>query len=76
LVLRGARWPDPTLRARVTRRAGALVLEYLDDVVGFFWHYDIISELLDHVEKDHLEITLRDREHPSIEDPPRLGPED
>lgn len=76
LVLRGACWPDPTLRGRVSRRAGAVVLEYRDDVVGFFWHYDIIGELLDHVEKDRLEITLRDREHPSIEDRPQLGPQD
>ena len=60
IVLRGARWPDPALRGRVSHRSGLIVLEYRDDIAGYFWHYDIISELLGHVEKGHFEVTLLD----------------
>ncbi len=60
VVLRAAVWDDTALRGRLTRRAGALVLEYRDDGVGCFWRYDIIAELLDHVEQGHLELELRD----------------
>ncbi len=62
VVVRAAVWDEPALRGRLTRRAGALVLEYRDDGVGCFWRYDIIAELLDHVEQGHLELELRDEE--------------
>jgi hypothetical protein len=73
IVLRGARWPDCALRGRVTHRTGLIVLEYRDDIAGYFWHYDIIGELLDHVEKGHFEVTLLDQQQQSIENPPRFG---
>jgi len=76
VVLRGAHWPDPGLRGRLSQRAGAIVLEYRDDVAGFFWHYDLIAELLDHAERGHLEATLRDSEARKLEDLPRLGIEE
>jgi len=62
VIVRAAVWDDPALRGRLMRRAGALVLEYRDDGVGCFWRYDIIAELLDHVEQGHLELDLRDED--------------
>jgi hypothetical protein len=55
-------WPDPRLRGRVTQRAGALVLEYRDEGAGYFWHLDLIAELLSYVEQGHLQISLHDPE--------------
>jgi hypothetical protein len=46
VVLRGVRVPDPLFRGRVSERKGVVVLEYRDAEVGYFWHYDIIEELL------------------------------
>lgn len=66
IILRAARWPDPTLRGRVSQRAGALVLEYRDDGAGYFWHLDIIGELLGYVEQGIFEITLREAEDFSL----------
>jgi hypothetical protein len=66
LVVRAAVWSDPTLRGRLTRRAGTLVLEYRDDGLGCFWRYDIIAELLEHVEQGHLELELRDEIPPPV----------
>ncbi len=77
ILLRGARWPDPTLRGHILRSQGVVVIEYRDDVAGYFWHYDIISELLDHVEEGHLVVSLRDGggKSKSIEEVPHLGPD-
>ena len=66
ILLRACRWPDPGLRGRVTRRAGAIVLEYRDDGAGYFWHLDLIAELLSYVEQGHLQFSLRDPEDPSL----------
>ncbi len=76
IIVRGAKWPDPTLRGRVSQRAGAIVIEYRDDVAGYFWHFDIINELLDHVVQGRFEISLTDRPRRSIAEPPELGPDD
>ena len=76
IIVRGAKWPDPSLRGRVSQRAGAIIIEYRDDVAGYFWHIDIINELLDHVEEGRFEISLFDRPRRTIAEPPRLGPEE
>ncbi len=73
IILRAARWPDAGLRGRVSRRHGALLVEYRDDVAGFFWHLDIIDELLTCIENGQLEVTLRDAERSTIADTPRHG---
>ncbi len=64
--VRACRWPDPGLRGRVTRRAGAIVLEYRDDGAGYFWHLDLVAELLSYVEQGHFQLSLRDPEDPSL----------
>lgn len=66
ILLRAARWPDARLRGRISQRAGALVLEYRDDGAGYFWHLDIISELLDYVEQGHFEVALHEAEDVSL----------
>lgn len=66
IILRAARWPDASLRGRLSQRAGALVLEYRDDGAGYFWHLDIIGELLHYVEQGIFEITLREGEDVSL----------
>lgn len=60
ILLRSCRWPDPGLRGRVRRSHGAIVVEYRDDVAGYFWHFDIISELLRHVERGEFDVISRD----------------
>jgi len=62
IILRGVREPDPRWRGRLTTRPGALVLEYRDATVGFFWHHDIIRELLDLAEQGATDAVLRDDE--------------
>jgi hypothetical protein len=58
LLLRGVRTPDAAFRGRVAERAHCLVIEYRDDLPGFFWHYEIIEELLDRVERGERSFTV------------------
>ena len=62
IVLRGVRDPDPLWRGRLTERPSHFLLEYRDATVGFFWHHDIIRELLDLLEQGQTDVTLRDEE--------------
>jgi len=62
IILRGARDPDPLWRGRLTERPSHFLLEYRDATVGFFWHHDIIRELLDLLEQGQTEAVLTDRE--------------
>ncbi|MBC7286666.1 MAG: hypothetical protein H5T86_01200 [Armatimonadetes bacterium] len=74
IFVRGAKWPDSRLKGRVSERAGAVIVEYRDETAGYFWHIDIIDELLDHVEQGQYEIELVDNTRRSIRDTERLGP--
>ena len=62
IVLRGVREPDPQWRGRLTERRSHFLLEYRDATVGFFWHHDIIRELLDLLEQGETAAVLRDEE--------------
>lgn len=62
IVLRGVRDPDPQWRGRLTERPSHFLLEYRDATVGFFWHHDIIRELLDLLEQGATAAVLRDEE--------------
>lgn len=37
-----------------------VLVEYRDDVAGYFWHYDIIEELLEHLEQGRLSVVLHE----------------
>lgn len=62
IVLRGVRDPDPCWRGRLSSRPGMILLEYRDATVGFFWHHDIIRELLDLLEQGVTDAGLRDED--------------
>jgi len=60
IVLRGIKTPDPTVRGRISSRSGYLLLEYRDETAGYFWHHDIIRELLTLVRQGHRDFVLYD----------------
>jgi hypothetical protein len=62
IVLRGVCDPDPLWRGRLTERPSHFLLEYRDATIGFFWHHDIIRELLDLLEQGQTDVVLRDDE--------------
>ena len=62
IILRPVHVPDTRFRGRILKRAGRVVLEYRDEVPGFFWSYDILRELLGHLEKGDLDVALYDEE--------------
>lgn len=60
IVLRAVHAPDKRFRGRLTRRGARIIVEYRDDTPGFFWHHDILRELLDCLERGEDDVTLRD----------------
>lgn len=60
IILRAVHVPDPGFRGSVRRRGGRIVVEYRDDTPGFFWHHDILRELLERLERGEDDVTLRD----------------
>ena len=60
IVLRGIKTPDPSVRGRISSRPGYLLLEYRDETAGYFWHHDIIRELLALVRQRHRDFVLYD----------------
>ena len=60
LVLRAVRTPERELRGRLVARADYLLLEYRDDTAGYFWHHDVIRELLTLVREGYRNIELYD----------------
>ena len=47
ILLRAVRLPEQNVRGRVTDKGSHVLLEYRDDVPGFFWDVDIVRELLE-----------------------------
>jgi len=60
IVLRGVKTPDPSVRGRISSRPGYLLLEYHDETAGYFWHHDIIRELLKLVREGQRDFVLYD----------------
>ena len=60
LVLRGVRLWDTSFRGRILEKPDRIILEYRDDTAGYFWHYEIIEELLDHVAQNHTDVVLHE----------------
>ena len=71
ILVRGVRFSDPSFRGRLRRVPGAVVVEWRDDTAGYFWHYDILEQLLGHLERGCVSLTLRDGEAPSVDVPAR-----
>ena len=60
IVLRGVKTPDSSVRGRISSRPGYLLLEYRDETAGYFWHHDIIRELLELVRQGQHDFVLYD----------------
>ncbi len=58
VILRGLQSPAPEFRGRITERPGYVLVEYRDDVAGYFWHYDTIRRLLALVAEGQRNVTL------------------
>jgi hypothetical protein len=62
IILRPVHVPDTRFRGRILKRPGRIVLEYRDEVPGFFWDYDILRELFAHLETGETDLSLYDEE--------------
>ena len=71
VVLRGVRWPDTSLRGRIEDRSNCVLVQYRDDTAGYFWHYDILEELLGLLEQGLLRVLLYDEDIRRIASAPR-----
>jgi hypothetical protein len=50
IVLRGLKPEDPEFRGRISSQPGHILVEYRDEIAGYFWSERIIEELLRAVE--------------------------
>ncbi len=72
VVLQSVRSAVPCFRGRMTEKRDCFVLEYRDDNPGFFWHHDIIRELLACIEGQRgKSVTLYDGDVQYVELPLR-----
>ena len=62
IILRPVHVPDTRFRGCIVKGANRVVLEYRDEVPGFFWSYDILRELFAHLEMGELDVALYDEE--------------
>ncbi|MGQ9730727.1 MAG: hypothetical protein ACUVX8_05570 [Candidatus Zipacnadales bacterium] len=70
IIVRPVRSRCQCFRGRLTEKAQYIVLEYRDDVPGYFWHHDILHELLDCIEEGRgQQITLYDGDVQYVEVP-------
>jgi len=78
VLLRPVHSALPCFRGRVTEKRDCFVLEYRDDTPGFFWHHDILRELLSCIEeKRGKSVTLYDGDVQYVEVPVRrVRPDD
>jgi len=58
VVIRGVRHRNRSFRGRILSRPGCFVVEYRDDIAGYFWHYEIIEELLNHLEHSRCNVVV------------------
>jgi hypothetical protein len=72
VVLRPVRPTCHCFRGRVTEKSACFVLEYRDETSGYFWHHDIIRDLLACIEERRGQaITLYDGDVQYVEAPLR-----
>ena len=60
IVLRAIHTPEQEVRGRISSQAGYLLLEYRDETAGYFWHHDIIRELLELVRQGCRDLVVYD----------------
>ncbi len=60
ILLRGIKPEDPRFRGCLLSRPGYIVVEYRDEIAGYFWSEAIIEELLNAVIKGHRNLLLYD----------------
>ena len=51
LIVRSVRTPEEGFRGRVEVGPSTVLIEYQEDVPGYFWGYELLEELLDYVEE-------------------------
>ncbi len=51
LIIRSVRTPEQGFRGRVEIGAHSILIEYREDTPGYFWGYELLEELLEHVEQ-------------------------
>jgi hypothetical protein len=51
LIIRSVRTPEEGFRGRVQVGVRSVLIEYREDTPGYFWGYELLEELLDHVEQ-------------------------
>lgn len=50
LIVRTVRTPEPEFRGWVQVRPSAVVIEYVEELPGYFWGFELLERLLDWVE--------------------------
>jgi len=50
LIVRTVRTPEPEFRGWVQVRPSAVVIEYVEELPGYFWGFELLEHLLDWVE--------------------------
>jgi len=58
IVIKGVREIDPDIKGRVVQKPGYVLLEYNDELPGFFWHFETIEKLLDLIERGERDTVL------------------
>lgn len=72
ILLRPVRVRNPAFRGRVCEKRTHFVLEYRDENPGYFWHHDVLRELLTCIERDvGKTVTLYDGDVQYVEIPLR-----
>ncbi len=51
LVIRSVHTDDEDFRGRVQVRGSVVVIEYTEELPGYFWGYELLEKLLDYVEQ-------------------------
>jgi len=52
LIVRSIRTPEPEFRGWVEVRPSAVVIEYVEELPGYFWGFGLLERLLEWVESD------------------------
>ncbi len=71
IVLRGTRHRNRKFRGRIAVRPTCVLVEYRDDTAGYFWHYQIIEELLDHLLQGRLNVVVYEGDIQYVYAPPQ-----